>query len=107
MKDLVFTRSHLLAQCWAQSIEDIQLTSFSAYKGFLQNWYQANSVIFLERNGSYKVLKDRYGIENTIYKMNNVICPKCRARFKAFTPEIISCINCEYTATYTNWIFVV
>lgn len=107
MKDLVFTRSHLPQQCWAQSIEDIQLTSFSAYKGFLHNWYQANSVIFLERDGSYKVLKDRYDIENRIYKMKNAVCPKCNARFKAISPEIISCVNCDFTADYIKWSFVV
>ena len=107
MKDLVFTRAQLNANAWGQSIEEIDYSSFSLYKGFRQNWYQASTVVFIDDDGSYKVLKDRYGIENTIYKMNNVICPKCRARFKAFTPEIISCINCEYTATYTDWTFII
>lgn len=107
MKDLVFTRSNLLAQCLAQPIEDIQLTSFSAYAGFLQTWCQANSIIFLERDGSYRILKDRHGIKNMIFKMKNVRCPKCNTKFKALTPEIISCVHCEYASEYFNWISIV
>jgi len=107
MKDLVFTRAQLNANAWGQSIEEIDYSSFSLYKGFRQNWHQANSIIFLEHDGSYKILKDRHGIENMIFKMKNVRCPKCNTKFKALTHEIISCINCEYASTYTDWISVV
>jgi hypothetical protein len=91
MNELILTRKDLKPERYYTEIRHIDVLCF---KLFIENTFliaKANSIIFIDDNLSYKILKSRGMFVGKIFVWVDILCLQCNKVFNSFNENNIAC----------------